>query len=121
MVGFCEATVATVMGKDEDKSGYVDAGESEASGQPCVTCAHYRRRGGWIESSDLVKHCCERPQLGYTIDRVVGADIPNSRDAYSERAPSRTIMVERGMEIIPPAEHQVRCGPEGKFWARSGF
>jgi hypothetical protein len=102
MVGFCEATVATVMEKDEDKSGYVDAGESEASGQPCVSCAHYRRK----DDPHVFTHRCEHPRFGSTRDRVVGADVRNSADAYAERSGFNG----------PDA-----CGPEGKFWARSGF
>lgn len=84
----------------EDRSGYRDSAEP-LTDRSCVRCAHYR-----VGEADVRgHHRCERPQFGVTRDHVVGADIPNSRDAYEERRTGG-----------PDA-----CGPEGKFWSQSGF
>lgn len=95
------------MASDQaDKSGYHASGEPMTD-RACVRCAHYR-----VGEADVRgQHLCERPQLGSTHDRVIGADIPNSRDAYQERA-----NVALGLQV--PDD---RCGPDGKFWSQSGF
>lgn len=90
----------------EDKSGYADSGEVETD-RSCVRCAHYQRK---IEPT--IRHVCARPQLGSKRDLVIGADVPNSRDAYRERVDN----VALGL-----GEADDRCGPEGKFWSQSGF
>jgi hypothetical protein len=91
----------------EDKSGYADADEP-LTDRSCDRCTHYRSPERIDEAQDYapsIKHICERPQLGSHRDLVIGEDVPNSRDAYRERA--------GGAED--------RCGPEGKFWSQSGF
>lgn len=90
-----------------NKSGYV-ASDEPLTDRACVRCAHYR-----VGEADVRgQHLCERPQLGFTHDRVIGADIPNSRDAYVERR-------ELDPSVGPvPTD---LCGPEGKFWSQSGF
>jgi hypothetical protein len=82
-----------------DKSGY-HATTEPMTDRSCVRCAHYRH--GEMDAAGT--HRCERPQLGVTHDYVVGADVPNTRDAYAERR------LDEGA-----------CGPEGKFWQQSGF
>jgi hypothetical protein len=88
---------------EADKSGYRESGEP-LTDRACARCAHYRAG----EADVRGQHLCERPQLGFTHDRVIGANIPNVRDAYRERA-------------FGPLEADDPCGPEGKFWSQSGF
>lgn len=87
---------------EQDKSGYRDSDEA-LTDRSCVRCAHYRTQASDVPSRG---HRCERPQFGVKHDYVIGADMPNSRDAYNERA------LVLGEDT---------CGPEGKFWSRSGF
>lgn len=88
------------MADREGKSSYRDSDEP-LTDRSCVRCAHYR-----VGESDVRgHHRCERPQFGFTHNYVIGADVPNSKDAYDER-------------------HLVgsdACGPEGTFWSQSGF
>lgn len=88
------------MDAQENKSGYATSAEP-LTDRACVRCAHYREG----EADVRGQHLCERPQLGVTHDRVVGADIPNTKSAYDERSTGG----------------QDACGPEGKFWSQSGF
>lgn len=85
-------------------TGYRDSDEPLAD-RSCVRCAHYRTQASDAPRGPWRGHRCERPQFGVTRDHVVGADIPNSKDAYDER---RTVDTDA-------------CGPEGKFWSQSGF
>jgi hypothetical protein len=88
------------MADPKDKSGYRESDEP-LTDRACVRCAHYR-----VGEADVRgQHLCERPQLGASVDRVIGASVPNSKDAYEERK----------------ANGPDACGPEGKFWSQSGF
>ena len=80
----------------DDKSGYAASGEVETD-RSCVRCAHHRKQ------TEYQAHICERPQLGSTRDDVIGVHKPNRADCYDER------------------RNPLACGPEGKFWAQSGF
>jgi hypothetical protein len=82
----------------------------------CVRCAHYRR--GELDAAGT--HLCERPQLGSRLDRVLGAEVPNTRDAYMERR-NIAVLVEKGVELLTNEPDPGFCGAEGKFFQRSGF
>lgn len=91
----------------KDKSGYRDSDEP-LTDRSCVRCAHYvgpDSTGVEVGFSAQFAHSCRRPQLGSTLDLVVGSEVPITKDAYAERATN-----------LPDA-----CGPEGKFWSQSGF
>lgn len=99
------------MDQQADKSGYRESGEA-LTHRSCKRCAHHRRREQLEFLPKTVEYRCERPQLGSTHDRVIGADIPNSRDCYNER--------QEPVHNVSHIQADV-CGPEGKFWAQSGF
>jgi hypothetical protein len=98
----------------KDKSGYRDAVDP-AVDRSCVRCAHYRHG----EMDAVGMHLCERPELGSTRDRVIGAEVPNTRDAYDERRDLGSYRPEDA-DVLVQAKLD-RCGPEGKFWTQSGF
>ena len=78
----------------------------------CVRCANYRQGDIHDVIPDLA-HTCRRPQLGFTIDLVIGVRKPAQRDCYNERAAVNVAGGALGDES--------RCGPEGKFFQPSGF
>ena len=83
----------------ERDNDYIDDPAAVAD-RACARCQHFRR-GDALGPENM----CERPQLGVTHNPVMGYDVPNSVDAYADRASTE-----------PDA-----CGPSGKYWTPSGF
>lgn len=87
----------------EDESGYVDSDEP-LTDRSCVRCAHHRTNPEFGDGP--ITHLCQRPQFGSTRNRVIGVDVPNSRDAYRERADNVALGLGEADDRCKPATAQ---------------